>query len=83
MPLQSKTTVKVTGIPAETTREETFAIQNGIPVGTVSFASSKSKDDAIRRHKKNTKSPWKGWILKDTFDFLTVIYDYGDEAEVE
>ena len=69
------------GLALETA--ETFAVHNGFPVGTISFASSKLKDEAIQRHKKDSTSEWKEWVLKDSFEYLTILYDYGDEAEVE
>ncbi|KAF4626234.1 hypothetical protein G7Y89_g11926 [Cudoniella acicularis] len=61
---------------------ESFASLNGVYVGTLSFGSSELKDNALRKHKEYS-SKWEGWVLKDTFAFLTVLYDYGDAAKVD
>jgi hypothetical protein len=63
-------------------RETTFALQNNLPIGTVSFISSKSKDDALERHRKDNKSCWKDWMLTDNFEGITVLYQHA-EAKVE
>jgi hypothetical protein len=62
---------------------ETFANQNGMPVGTISFGSSQLKDRAIKQHKRDGKSRWKNWAISDSFDHLTVLYNYGEDADVE
>jgi hypothetical protein len=63
--------------------EATFERQGGYTVGTISFASREPKEAAIRRHREDKTSPWKDWKLSDNFDYLTVLYDASDEAEVE
>jgi hypothetical protein len=62
---------------------ETFVNQNGMPVGTISFSSSQLKDKAIKKHNQDVRSRWKDWTTSDNFDHLTILYNYGEDSDVE
>ncbi|KAF4450191.1 hypothetical protein F53441_6625 [Fusarium austroafricanum] len=54
--------------------ETTFCLQNGQPVGTISFLNKESKDEALGRHSKDFTSHWKNWIVEDNFKGTTILY---------
>ncbi|KAG5762937.1 hypothetical protein H9Q72_008949 [Fusarium xylarioides] len=53
----------------------TFCLQNGLPVGTISFESESLKDEALARHGKDKKSCWKGWVVEDNLKEVTILYE--------
>jgi hypothetical protein len=126
MPLKSKTTIKVSGIPPKTTVEKygefvrhvrsplpkksgifhskrpvvpyvpipattlepetetSFASQNGVLEGTISFTSETLKKKAFQWHEDSDfQSKWPGWRLHDSFDYLTILHDSADKADME
>jgi hypothetical protein len=61
-----------------------LSLQNDACTGTISFISEKVKDKVIKQYKKESSSLWKAWEVTDSFDYLTVLYDYGfEEADGE
>ncbi|KAF5659795.1 hypothetical protein FCIRC_12351 [Fusarium circinatum] len=56
-------------------KETTLCLQNGLPVGTISFESESLKNEALARHAKDKKSYWKGWIVEDNFKGVTILYE--------
>ncbi|RYC80265.1 hypothetical protein BFJ63_vAg16850 [Fusarium oxysporum f. sp. narcissi] len=62
--------------------ETTFCLQNGHPVGTVSFSNETLKNEALARHKKDKTSRWKDWTVEDNFKGITILYEAPD-AEVD
>ncbi|KAF2188842.1 hypothetical protein K469DRAFT_72090 [Zopfia rhizophila CBS 207.26] len=62
---------------------QTFASQEGCPVGTITFASEELKKKAIQRHQADRESIWQEWRLTDEFDHLTVLQDPGDDTEAD
>lgn len=61
--------------------KSTFSLQNGQPVGTISFADPKSKEDALVRHRKDN-SIWSQWIVTDDFGRITILYQCPNVEEV-
>ncbi|KAH7190862.1 hypothetical protein DER44DRAFT_707818 [Fusarium oxysporum] len=58
--------------------ERSFCLQNGYPVGTVSFSNETLKNKALARHKKDKKSGWKDWTVEDNFKGITILYEAPD-----
>ncbi|KAF5713070.1 hypothetical protein FMUND_8089 [Fusarium mundagurra] len=56
-------------------KETTLCLQNGLPVGTISFESETLKNEALARHGKDKKSCWKDWVVEDNFKEVTILYD--------
>ncbi|KAF5982761.1 hypothetical protein FBULB1_4151 [Fusarium bulbicola] len=63
-------------------KETTICLQNGLPVGTISFESESLKNEALARHAKDKKSCWKGWIVEDNFKGVAILYE-GPDAKFD
>ncbi|KAF5606142.1 uncharacterized protein FSUBG_6256 [Fusarium subglutinans] len=55
--------------------ETTLCLQNGLPVGTISFESESLKNEALARRGKDKKSCWKDWVVEDNFKGVTILYE--------
>ncbi|KAF5254431.1 hypothetical protein FANTH_689 [Fusarium anthophilum] len=56
----------------------TYCRQNGHLVGTVSFENEILKSEALARHEKDNKCPWKSWTIEDNFKGITTLYEAAD-----
>jgi hypothetical protein len=67
-------------------RGHTITSQHGCPIGTISFSSVKSLQEALLRHeqaKRDVKYLWKEWHVSPCFQGATVLYEYGNMDDIK